>query len=56
MDYSWQAGGIITRVVNGRRVSSLSSSGKNKYSTKMYSFYKWQWDILRGDRSLILNY
>ncbi|WP_018628152.1 hypothetical protein [Niabella aurantiaca] len=48
MDYTWMAG--IYR--NGQ----LYSSGPNKYNGKMYAFYKWQWDIMRGDRSLIFNY
>ncbi|MFC4414164.1 zinc metalloprotease [Kaistella carnis] len=28
----------------------------NPYSSKMYSIFKWQWEIMRNDRSLIFNY
>lgn len=28
----------------------------NPYKGKMFSLYKWQWDIMRSDRSLIFNY
>ncbi len=28
----------------------------NKYDGKMQSIFKWQWDIMRKDRSLIFNY
>ncbi len=48
MDYTWQAGNYA----NGQ----LYSSGANKYKGKMFSFFKWQWDIMRKDRSLIQNY
>lgn len=49
MDYVWQAGSLDA---NG----DLLSSGSNKFKGKMYSFYKWQWEELRKDRSLISNY
>lgn len=28
----------------------------NPFTGKMVSFYKWQWDVMRSDRSLIFNY
>ncbi len=56
MDYTWQAGSIVTTTIGGRRVNTLGSSGANKFNNKMFSFYKWQWDIMRADRSLINNY
>lgn len=31
-------------------------SSANIYSGKMFSFYKWQWELMRRDRSLIFNY
>ncbi len=49
MDYTWQKGSPVPG-------GGFYSSGNNKHNGKMYSFYKWQWDIMRGDRSLILNY
>lgn len=48
MDYTWQAGVF--------RNGTLFSSGANAHKGKMYSFFKWQWDIMRGDRSLTHNY
>lgn len=48
MDYTWQAGVF--------RNGQLYSSGPNIYKGKMFSFFKWQWDIMRSDRSLIFNY
>lgn len=48
MDYTWQAGVF--------RNGTLFSSGSNAFKGKMFSFFKWQWDIMRGDRSLIQNY
>lgn len=56
MDYDWQMGNLIYTVKNGRRSLTPTSSGSNIYSGKMYSFFKWQWDILRKDRSLTVNY
>lgn len=56
MDYTWQAGNIITVTRNGRRIQVLGSSGANKFDGKMFSFFKWQWDIMRNDRSLIFTY
>ncbi|NDV65233.1 hypothetical protein [Bacteroides sp. 224] len=44
MDYTWKMGPRGT------------SSGDNIHKGKMYSFFKWQWDIMRNDRSLISNY
>ena len=49
MDYTWQRGGNDS---NGDPLST----GNNVYKDKMYSFFKWQWDIMRGDRSLTFNY
>ncbi|UOX32518.1 hypothetical protein LXD69_10690 [Flavobacterium sediminilitoris] len=49
MDYEWQKG---NRAPNG----SYYSSGDNKFKGNMYSLFKWQWNIVRTDRSLILNY
>ena len=49
MDYTWQKGLPAPGGV-------FYSTGNNKYNGKMYSFFKWQWDIMRGDRSLITNY
>ncbi len=49
LDYTWQAGSLD-------RVGRLLGSGDNKFKGKMYSFYKWQWKMLRTDRSLITNY
>ena len=49
MDYTWQKG---LPAPGGR----FYGTGNNKYNGKMHSFYKWQWDIMRGDRSLITNY
>ncbi len=48
MDYTWQKGALTPR--------GVSSTGANKYDKKMFSFFKWQWDIMRADRSLIFNY
>lgn len=48
MDYTWQAGTF--------RNGKLYSSGANMYKDKMFSFFKWQWDIMRADRSLIFKY
>ncbi len=56
MDYKWQAGNIIIKIVKGKKVKRLGSSGPNVYKGKMFSFFKWQWKILRNDRSLIFNY
>lgn len=41
MDYTWRRGG-----------------GTNSFNTndKMNNFFKWQWDIMRKDRSLIFSY
>ena len=50
MDYTWQRG--IYDNLNKRYLPS----GDNIYKGKMYSFFKWQWDIMRGDRSLTFNY
>ncbi|MFK7050959.1 hypothetical protein FLACOL_02466 [Flavobacterium columnare] len=50
MNYTWQKGAPVP---GG---GGFYGSGDNKYKGKMYSFYKWQWDIMRGDRSLIFNY
>ena len=49
MDYTWQRGGNDS---NGDPLST----GNNVYKDKMYSFFKWQWDIMRRDRSLTFNY
>lgn len=49
MDYNWQKG---NRSPNG----GFYSSGNNFHSGKMFSFFKWQWEIIRDDRSLIYNY
>jgi len=43
MDYDW------------KKVSAPDSSD-NDFKGKMYSFFKWQWEIMRRDRSLIFNY
>jgi hypothetical protein len=48
MDYPWKAGDMV----NG----TLQPSGNNIYIGKMFSFFKWQWDIMRKDRSLIRDY
>jgi hypothetical protein len=42
MDYTWQ---VVTNAANPYDAKD-----------KMRSFFKWQWDILRNDRSLLLNY
>jgi len=49
MDYEWQIG---ARAPSG----GYYSSGDNKYKGKMYSLFKWQWNIIRNDESLITNY
>lgn len=49
MDYEWQKG-------NAAPSGGYFSSGDNKYKGNMYSFFKWQWNILRTDRSLIFTY
>ena len=43
MDYDW------------KKVNAPDSSD-NDFKGKMYSFFKWQWEIMRRDRSLIFNY
>jgi hypothetical protein len=48
MDYTWQAGNMVNR--------RMQPSGDNMYIGRMFSFFKWQWDIMRKDRSLIRNY
>jgi hypothetical protein len=50
MDYTWQNGAVAP---GG---GGFVGTGDNKYKGKMYSLYKWQWDIMRGDQSLIFNY
>ena len=35
---------------------NLSTKGDNIHKGKMFSFFKWQWEIMRRDRSLIFNY
>jgi hypothetical protein len=54
MDYEWQQGAIVWDSVKNKW--NRYSSGDNKYKGKMYSFFKWQWDIIRKDESLIKNY
>lgn len=49
MDYTWQRG---PNNASGRK----TSSGRNVHEGNMYSFFKWQWDTLRTDRSLIFSY
>ncbi|OAB78236.1 zinc metalloprotease [Cochleicola gelatinilyticus] len=49
MDYTWQRGSPSPS-------GGYYSSGDNKYKGKMYSLFKWQWPIIRSDRSLILTY
>ena len=49
MDYTWQRGENDSR-------GGFFSTGDNTYKGKMYSFFKWQWDIMRRDRSLTFNY
>lgn len=50
MDYNWQKGILSPS-------GGFYSSGANLHAGKMYSFFKWQWDIMRSDiRSLIFNY
>jgi hypothetical protein len=49
MDYTWQKG-----LPTG--TGSFYKSADNVYFGKMFAFFKWQWDILRNDESLITNY
>ena len=49
MDYTWQIG-------ESDGSGGFFSTGDNIYKGKMYSFFKWQWDIMRRDRSLTFNY
>ncbi len=49
MDYDWQIGASAPS-------GGYYSSGDNKFKGKMYSLFKWQWDIMRNDESLITSY
>ena len=33
-------------------IEKTTSQKDNRYRGKMYSFYKWQWDQMREDRSI----
>lgn len=52
MDYVWKT---VQAKYNGTfpftRLEPVNSRD-NKYNNKMYSFYKWQWDLIRKDRSV----
>ena len=37
--------------INNKNQQVLSKKD-NRYRGKMYSFYKWQWDLMREDRSI----
>lgn len=53
MDYEWQKG----KPVNPSDLSKdFYSSRANKFKGNMLSLCKWQWEIVRKDRSLITNY
>jgi len=53
MDYSWQLG----RPIDPKDLSKgFYSSGDNKNKNKMFSLFKWQWEIIRADRSIIISY
>ncbi|WP_051285053.1 hypothetical protein [Aequorivita capsosiphonis] len=53
MDYTWQLG----RPIDSKDLSKgFYSSGNNKYKGKMFSLFKWQWDVIRKDRSIIEKY
>ena len=39
-----------------RKKVNAPDSSDNDFKGKMYSFFKWQWEIMRRDRSLIFNY
>jgi len=56
MDYTWQMGARRIVVRNGRRVAVAGSSGPNVHRGNMHGLYKWQWKMMRSDRSLISNY
>lgn len=49
MDYNWQKGAPAPG-------GGFYGSGDNVHKGKMFSLFKWQWEILRADRSLILSY
>ena len=49
MDYSCQRG-LPIDPADLRK--GFYTSGNNKFKGKMYSLYKWQWKIMRGDESL----
>ncbi|MGS2738386.1 hypothetical protein [Sinomicrobium sp. M5D2P17] len=53
MDYEWQKGNPVDP---NDLSKGFYSSGDNIFKNNMYSLFKWQWDILRSDRSLITNY
>ena len=53
MDYSCQRG-LPIDPADLRK--GFYTSDKNKFRDKMFSFYKWQWKEIRGDRSLIHTY
>lgn len=53
MDYAWKAIKVKCNFEfpdYGKLVPSVKTF--NKYIHKMYSFYKWQWDLIRKDRSV----
>ena len=33
-------------------IEKTTAKKDNRYKGKMYSFYKWQWDLMREDRSI----
>lgn len=49
MDYDWQRGSPAPS-------GGFYTSGDNKNKGKMFSLFKWQWDIIRADRSIIFSY
>lgn len=49
MDYTWKG---IALGVNSKGKTVVSKSSANQYDNKMYSFFKWQWDLIRKDRSV----
>ena len=51
MDYDWQMGPPSVGVG-----AQPTSTGPNRFMGKTYSFCKWQWEIIRNDRSLITDY
>ena len=42
MDYTWHPNSLVK-----------GDNSPNKYNEKMYSFFKWQWDMMRNDKKSI---